>query len=61
MANPLQVIITESKAELTKLLSHQKSNVSRKKIDLLLVLLKYPEGLNKIELSQPHYQCLKIN
>src|SRR5580693_1262500 len=51
MAKPLQITITETKAELTNMLSRQKSNVSRKKIDLLIVLLKHPEGLNKIELS----------
>jgi transposase len=51
MAKPLQITVKETRTELTNLLSRQKSNVSRKKIDLLLVLLKHPEGLNKIELS----------
>lgn len=51
MAKALQITITETKAELTNLLLHQKNNTNRKKIDLLLVLLKYPDGLNKIELS----------
>jgi transposase len=51
MAKALQITIRESKTSLINLLSKQKNNVNRKKIDLLLVILKYPQGLNTTELS----------
>jgi transposase len=51
MAKALQITVKENKAELTSLMLKQNSNSTRKKIDLLLVLLKYPDGLNKTDLS----------
>jgi len=51
MANALQITVKETKSALTSLLLKQRSNIGRKKIDLLLVLLNHPDGLNKTELS----------